>query len=183
MHVNGSSHFRQKTQPYLIKGEDYFWQIDVTEPIQAATYSLIYSRQINPKWAWSVGIPYNPKGFKLKGTFNDPTESIVRVYENRVIIPYIGVLGGVRYTFFDKNAWKLNVETFINPEIEAVGSQGLRKIGISSMASLNIEKAFSPHFSAILNPFFETALMCYTKSSSFRYSPLGYGVMFGVKMQ
>lgn len=173
---------RWQKQPYNISGGDVFWHIKATQPIDLVTYSLIYSHPINAKWAWSVGINYNAKGFKEKGIYFDPTiELIPHNFENNNIMKYIGGLVGARYTFVDKKGWRFGSEILLNPEIEKEGYRNLRKLAVSSLFLFNVEKTITPHLSLVLNPFVETGLMRYSKSNEIAYTPFGYGLTLGVK--
>lgn len=176
---------RWQSQAYGISGDDVFWQIESTEPISLGTYSLIYSRKISPKWAWSLGLNYNAKGIKQKGIFYDATVVPDRyIYAENRINKYIGSLIGVRYTFFDKKGWQFGTEVLMNPEIEMQGYGNMKKFALSSMAVLNIEKILNRHLSVLLNPFFESSLMPYSKKGTFGYfdyNPFGYGLTLGVK--
>lgn len=174
-------------QAYGFSGDDAALSVETTEPINLGTYSLIYSRPINLKWAWSVGINYNAKGLKEKGTFFDATiRPNYYNYEGNNVMKYIGSLVGARYTFFDKKGWQFNAEMLLNPEIEIQGYRSMKKLAVSSMAVLNIEKRINNHFSVVLNPFFESSLMPYSKKNTlfyFPYNPFGYGLMCGLKIK
>ncbi len=173
---------RWQKQPYYIPGGDTYIQIDAIAPLQLETYSLIYSRPINAKWAWTVGLNYNAKGIKERGIFHDATTIPDHfAFENNNVMEYIGGLVGARYLFFDKKGWRFGAEMLMNPEIEMQGYRNLKKLAVSSLAVFNIEKAINPHFAVVLNPFFETSLMRYTNSSSFAYNPFGYGLTLGLK--
>lgn len=178
---------RWQKQPYSISDVDAGWHVQATQAINLGTYSLIYSRPIKTKWAWSVGLNYNAKGIKEKGlSFDLTTELIPRSFEYNKIIEYIGSLVGARYTFFDKKGWQFNAEMLLNPEIEMQGYHNMKKLAVSSMAVFNIEKALNSHFLVVLNPFFESSLMRYSKENTFGYfpyNPFGYGLMCGLKIK
>ena len=180
--VKMSSKWQQ--QQYGIFAEDVHWQIEDTEPINLATYSLIYSKKIQQKWEWSVGLNYNLKGYKVTGTLHDFTVGSIPLKENE-IRQYAGILAGVGYLLFEKKNWRIGTELFINPEIELQGYHDVKKLAVSSVSLINFEKAFNKHFSIVLNPFFETSLMRYNNPSSLfgknRYNPFGYGLIFGFK--
>ncbi len=174
---------RWQTQPYAQIHIDSYSQIEETEPIALSTFSVIYSHEINSKWDWSIGMNFNKKGFKEIGTFHDFPPSVTAFKTNR-IRDYIGGLMGARYNFYQKNTWKIYSEIFFNPEIEKSSYQDVKKFAVSSIVLLNIEKQIISHLTIALNPFFETSLMNYNKTSNyntFQYSPYGYGLTVGFK--
>lgn len=172
-------------QPYKIYAEYTYWQIDKIEPVNLGSFSLLYSRNIKSKWACSLGINYNAKGYKEKGTFYSLYPNSYP-YEQNKVSKYMGVLIGIRYRLFEKNTWKMGSELFINPESEIRESYTIKKIAVSAIMMMNIEKTLNKHFSIEFNPFFETSLMNYSKRSISRQGANmnyfnGLGLMLGLK--
>ena len=144
--------------------------------------SAIYTSKLSPHVDWNLGFHFNNKGFKqLEKHWS---EMAVSNLEKNKIQYYSGILMGLRYNCFEKNTWKLSAEVFINPEINIRKYDYLKRIGISSIAQLSIEKHITKQIKLTFNPFFETALIAYNKKQVKLYEeyiPYGYGLMAGIK--
>ncbi len=177
-----SSKWGQKP-PYYLPAIDVSFAVNEVQSLNLGSSSIIYSKSLNSKFDWSLGINYNRKGFEEIGIVNDFGNQYP--FSQKKVFNFIGILAGFRYNFLEKNTWKIGIETLINPEMEVQGYGNLKKITLSSMSLLYVEKAINRHLAIAMNPFFETSLMDYNKTlrgyDPIKYKPYGYGLMIGIK--
>ena len=177
-----SSKWGQKP-PYYLPAIDVSFAVNEIQSLNLGSSSIIYSRSLNSKFDWSLGIHFNRKGFKEIGIAND--FGFQYAFSQKRVFNFVGILAGFRYNFIKKNTWKFGIETLINPEMEVQGNGDLKKVTFSSMNMLYAEKAINRHLAIVVNPFFETSLMRYNKTlkgyDPIEYKPYGYGLMIGIK--
>lgn len=179
-----------RPQQYSIPGEDYYWQINETQPIILPVFSAIYSHKLTGKFDWSLGINLDKHGFKEIGTFYDLVPVEKRIYENNYTKTYVGALVGLRYRISELKNWKISTEVLLNPELCANDyNDGTKKTALSAMFMINFEKLIFKHTSIVISPVFQTAIMNYKLESTPSFATIPYtksfpfslGINMGVK--
>ena len=81
----------------------------------------------------------------------------------------------------------MSIENLVNGQFENFGYVYHRKFAFSNVFITHFDIKLTNKFSAILSPFFETALQRYDKpffdNQEIKYLPYGYGLMVGLKMK
>jgi hypothetical protein len=177
------SHKWGEKPPYIYRGIDSHTAIEKIEPLVTTCLLLIYSRQVSRKLYLSIGLNRDVKGYKEFGKENDASSlpPSIAPYEDKKHIPYLGFLTGVKYKF----GKTVSIENLINGQFETFGYVFHRNFAFSNVFTTHFDVKLTNKFSAVISPFFETALQRYDKpffGLEIKYLPYGYGVMVGVKM-
>ena len=148
--VKISSKWGQKP-PYSRFGEDVFIDVEEVKPIVLSTFSAIYSNKLTSTFQWSLGFNYNNKGFREIGVGNLIGGGGSQYYNRKNTMHYLGILGGVRCNFIQKDRWHIGFETLLNPEIQVQNYLDFTKLNLSTINMFYIEKKVNDHFSIVLN--------------------------------
>jgi hypothetical protein len=168
---------------YLIRDIDVGFVVENVEPLFVNSYSLVYSRQVSTNFYLSLGLSKDIKGYRESGKIYDATNVVLPIapFKMNRKINYLGFLTGVKY----KLGKIVSLENLVNGQFETTGYENHRKFAFSNVFITHFDIKLTNKYSALLSPFFETALQRYDKPfDGFRvkYLPFGYGLMVGLKM-
>ena len=92
-----SSKWEQKP-PYYLPAVDVSLAVNEIQSLNLGSSSIIYSRSLNSKFDWSLGIHYNRKGFKEIGIAND--FGFQYAFSQKRVFDFIGVLSPPIHLFW-----------------------------------------------------------------------------------